>query len=172
MKMSKIIKKIVWLGVMMLATQPSFAKNKKFKQNNGIDNIVALSERLERENDPNYGDMYIQRKPKFQIVVLFADNQNRQAWLKSLSPKMRRHVVIRQAKKSRQQFLREQDELSETLRQAGVKEFVLRYDIELQKFLLDVGNHADRDTARQIADKLNHRDLAIKVGNLPVPERR
>lgn len=156
--------------ITLLLTPQAHAKNAKKLGN--INSIIALSERLERENDPNYGDMYIQRKPKFQIIVLFADNQNRQAWLKSLSPKMRRHVVIRQAKKSRQQFLREQDELSETLRQAGVKEFVLRYDIELQKFLLDVGNHADRDTARQIADKLNHRDLAIKVGNLPVPERR
>lgn len=166
---NKILPLILMLMTLLLIPQ---AHAQNAKKSGNINSIIALSERLERENDPNYGDMYIQHKPKFQIIVLFADNKNRQAWLKSLSPKMRRHVVIRQAKKSRQQFLREQDELSETLRQAGVNQFVLRYDIELQKFLLDVGTNADRDTARQIADKLNHRDLAIKVGNLPVPERR
>lgn len=163
--------KILPLILITLLLTPQ-AHAQKAKKSGNINNVIALSERLERENDPNYGDMYIQHKPKFKIVVLFADNKNRQAWLKSLSPKMRRHVVIRQAKKSRQQFLREQDELSENLRQAGVNQFVLRYDIELQKFLLDVGTNTDRETARQIANKLNHHDLAIKVGNLPVPERR
>ena len=137
----------------------------------GIDSVVALSERLERENDPNYGDMYIQRKPKFRIVVLFADNQNRRAWLASLSPKLRRHVVIKEAKRSRQQFLREQDALSQALKLAGVDNYVLRYDLEAQQFWLDVDKAADREVALRAARQMHlDRDMWIRVGNLPVPE--
>lgn len=143
----------------------------KAARSDGIGSVVALSERLECENDPNYGDMYIQRKPKFRIVVLFADNKNRRAWLSSLSPKLRRHVVIKQAKRSRQQFLREQDALSQALKQAGVGNYVLRYDLEAQQFWLDVNKAADREVAWQVARQLHlERDVRIQVGNLPVPE--
>lgn len=165
---NKFLCLIVLMG---LCLPQAHAKSVKKAQTGDINSVVALSERLEKENDPNYGDMYIQHKPKFKIIVLFADNRDRSAWLKSLSPKLRRHVQIKQAKKSRSQFLREQDELAQALQQAGIQKYVLRYDLEEQQFLLDVGNQTDRETAEGVSRELRYDDVLVRVGNLPVPER-
>ncbi len=155
----------------LLLSSNSFAK--KTKQNQGINNIVALSERLERENDPNYGDMYIQHKPKFQIIVLFADNKDRSAWLKSLNPNIRRYVQIRQAKKSRQQFLHEQDNFSQYIQKAGIKNYMLGYDIEQQRFNVSVNSTTEKAKVIEIAKKLNlDKDLTINVGGVAVREMR
>ncbi|HEU0133527.1 MAG TPA: hypothetical protein VFR28_01785, partial [Allosphingosinicella sp.] len=51
--------------------------------------IMALSEKLNASGDEAYGDMYIQHEPVFKIVILFADNADRKAFLDSLDPKLR-----------------------------------------------------------------------------------
>lgn len=52
--------------------------------------ILALSEKLNTENDPAYADMFIQHEPVFKIVVMFADKRDRKPFLVSLDPKLRR----------------------------------------------------------------------------------
>lgn len=41
------------------------------------DKVIEISERLNAENDPNYGDIYIQHESAYKIVVLdFLRNNN------------------------------------------------------------------------------------------------
>jgi hypothetical protein len=60
--------------------------------------ILALSERLNTENDPAYGDIFIKHEPTYKIVVSFADKADRKPFLESLDPKIRRYVQLRTAR--------------------------------------------------------------------------
>lgn len=52
------------------------------------DQIIAMSEKLNTQNDPAYADIYIQHEPVYKIIVSFSDKKDRKAFLDQLDPKI------------------------------------------------------------------------------------
>lgn len=129
-------------------------------------NVIALSEKLNQANDPNYADMYIQHQPVYKIIVLFTDNSDRKDFLKSLDPKMQRWVQIKQAKKSRSVYSKELDDINISLNRLNII-YTSVYDLESQKFLITVEKKSDVNLVKQILPKARNGEVTIKVGNVP-----
>ncbi|MNU85065.1 hypothetical protein D3C71_748020 [compost metagenome] len=129
-------------------------------------NVIALSEKLNQANDPNYADMYIQHQPVYKIIVLFTDNSDRKDFLKSLDPKMQRWVQIKQAKKSRSVYSKELDDINISLNRLNII-YTSVYDLESQKFSITVEKKSDVNLVKQILPKARNGEVTIKVGNVP-----
>ncbi len=137
--------------------------------NNRIDlqnEVIKLSEKLNQENDPDYADMYIQHQPVYKIIVLFADKDDRHAFLKSLDPKMQRWVQIKQAKKSRSVYSQELDDINNALNRLNLV-YSSVYDLESQKFLITVEKASEINLVKQNLPKARQGEVTIKVGNVP-----
>lgn len=115
--------------------------------------VIALSERLNAENDPNYADMYIQHTPVYKIVILFADNKNRHEFLKSLDPKLQRYVQLKNVKKSRSQYEKELDELGGLIQTLSIP-YTAKFDLEKQRYEVVVENRDNLNTVRQAVKRL------------------
>lgn len=140
--------------------------------------VIALSEKLNAKNDPNYADMYIQHTPVYKIVILFSDNKNRHQFLKSLDPKLQRYVQIKNVKKSRRQYEKELNEFNQSLKSLNIP-YDLMFDLEQQKFVITVEQQrhtrASKPTQqqehikafKQIAQKLNKQgETVIEIGSV------
>ncbi|MCU4423247.1 MULTISPECIES: S1 family peptidase [Acinetobacter] len=128
--------------------------------------VIALSEKLNQANDPNYADMYIQHQPVYKIIVLFADNSDRKDFLKSLDPKLQRWVQIKQAKKSRNVYSKELDDINISLNRLNII-YTSVYDLESQKFLITVEKKSDVNLVKQILPKARNGEVTVRVGNVP-----
>lgn len=82
--------------------------------------VIQLSERLDRENDPAYADLYIQHTPTFKVMVAFADNKDRTAFVQSLSPRLRRYVQLIAVPKSRRQNQADLEAIAAALSASGL----------------------------------------------------
>lgn len=128
--------------------------------------VLALSERLNAGTDPAYGDLYIQHEPQFRIVVLFADRNDRKAFLDSLDPKLRRYVQLRTAKKSRGLFTRELEALTATLNTSGIA-YTAKYDLESERYIVTVGSAADAERVRALIPAARKVETEVVVAPLP-----
>lgn len=63
--------------------------------------IGRLAESLEGSGDPAFSSISIQHEPVFKIVISFADNADRTALVRTIDPKLRRYVQIKQVKRSK-----------------------------------------------------------------------
>lgn len=115
--------------------------------------VIELSEQLNAENDPNYADMYIKHTPVYKIVVLFADNKDRHQFLKSLDPKMRKYVQLKNVKKSRSQYERELSELGQEFSLLNIP-YEMIFDLEKQKFVVAIEQKEYIKEFRKAAQKL------------------
>lgn len=129
--------------------------------------ILALSERLNTESDAAYADMFIQHEPVFKIIISFADQSDRKAFLETIDPKLRRYVQLKVAKKSRGVFTRELEELAVVLRPLTFP-LTSKYDLETEKFIITVETQeaATRVTALLPAT----RKVETVVNVAPVPK--
>jgi hypothetical protein len=128
--------------------------------------VIALSERLNAEGDPQYGDMFIQHAPQFKIVILFADKNDRKAFLDSLDPKLRRYVQLKQAKKSRGVFSRELEELSAALNASKIA-YTAKYDLETERYVVTLATESDATRVRAILPDTRKVETDVKVAPLP-----
>jgi hypothetical protein len=131
--------------------------------------IIALSERLNADNDPAFGDMYIQHEPVFKIIILFADNSDRKAFLDSLSPSLRRYVQLKSAKKSRGAVTRELEELATTLERLTVP-FTSKYDLASEQFVITAETQATVDLIRAALPAARKVETVFKVAPVPKPQ--
>ncbi|MFC0819920.1 S1 family peptidase [Moraxella marmotae] len=132
--------------------------------------VIALSEKLNTENDPNYADMYIQHTPVYKIVILFSDNKNRHQFLKSLDPKLQRYVQLKNVKKSRSQYEQELNELGKLIQTLGIP-YTAKFDLEKQRYEVTVENKDDFNAIKQEAKKLSFKnDIHLEIGSLPVSQ--
>ena len=129
--------------------------------------IISLSESLNTKNDPNYGDMYIQQEPVYKIVLLFTDNKDRLDFIKSLDPKLQRWVQVKQAKRSRDTYIKELESINELLRNANIL-FASKYDLESQKYIISVESKSDINVAKKALQGIGLQgDFTVKVGGIP-----
>jgi hypothetical protein len=131
--------------------------------------ILALSERLNADNDPAYGDIFIKHEPVFKIVISFADKSDRKPFLESLDPKLRRYVQLRTAKKSRSVFNRELEELNAAVRNMTIP-FTSHYDLETERFVVTVADAAAADRVRAALPAARKIETVVEVGILPKRE--
>lgn len=131
--------------------------------------VIALSERLNSGDDPAYGDMYIQHQPVFKIVVLFADNSDRKAFLDSLSPTLRRYVQLKTAKKSRGRVARELEELAAALEALKVP-FTSKYDLASEQFVVTAETQAAADAIRAALPETRKVETVFRIAPVPKPQ--
>lgn len=132
--------------------------------------VIALSEKLNAENDPNYADMYIQHTPVYKIVILFSDNKNRHQFLKSLDPKLQRYVQLKNVKKSRSQYEQELDELGKLIQTLNIP-YTAKFDLEKQRYEVVVENKDNLNTIKQATKKLPFKnEIHLEIGSLPVSQ--
>lgn len=131
--------------------------------------VMALSERLNSGDDPAYGDMYIQHQPVFKIVILFADNGDRKAFLDSLSPTLRRYVQLKTAKKSRGRVARELEELAAALERLNVP-FTSKYDLASEQFVVTAETQAAVDAIRAALPETRKVETVFRIAPVPRPQ--
>ncbi len=128
--------------------------------------IVALSEKLNASGDPDFGDMYIKHEPQFKIVVMFAGNSDRKAFMDSLDPKLRRHVQLRTAKKSRGMFTRELNELSVALNALKIP-YTAKYELETERYVVSLETEDAAERARAALPETRKVETLVQVVPLP-----
>ncbi|HVR97793.1 MAG TPA: S1 family peptidase [Thermoanaerobaculia bacterium] len=131
--------------------------------------ILKLSERLNTENDAAYADMYIKHEPNYKVVVMFADTKDRQDFWESLSPKIRPHVKVKTAKRSRSLANRRFEELNAALRQLPFP-YSSTYNLESESFSVVVEDPSDVEQVRSILPGGRRFDTTVEVGLVPKPE--
>ncbi len=131
--------------------------------------IVAMSERLNRDNDPAYADMYIQHEPVYKIIVRFADKKDRTAFLDQLDPKLQRYVQLKNATRSRVRINQELGTLATAINAAGI-EYSGGFDLENTRYEVIVANQSDADTISTLVPASLKKDVDVKVGIVPVSE--
>lgn len=128
--------------------------------------VIALSEKLNAENDPNYADMYIQHTPVYKIVILFSDNKNRHQFLKSLDPKLQRYVQLKNVKKSRSQYEQELETLGKLISSLNIK-YNAKFDLEKQRYEVVIESKDSLNIIKQATKKLSFKnDVHLEVGSL------
>lgn len=129
--------------------------------------IIELSEKLNQENNPNYADMYIQHEPVYKIVLLFTNNENRLDFIKSLDPKLRRWVQIKQAKRSRDTYNKELENINDVLRATDIS-YTAEYDLVSQKYIVTVEDKQHTALVRQALSNIGLQgDFTINLGAIP-----
>jgi hypothetical protein len=132
--------------------------------------ILKLSERLNTENDAAYADMYIKHEPNYKIVVMFADNKDRQSFWESLSPKIRPYVKLKTAKRSRAIGAKRFEELNAPLRRLSVP-FASKYDLETERFVVTVELPEDVEQVRPSCQQLANSTRRSRSGSFQKPRR-
>jgi hypothetical protein len=132
--------------------------------------IIALSDRLNTENDPAYADLYIKHSPKYQIMVMFADTKSdRTPFLDSLNPRIRPFVKVKTAKRPRSVTASKYEEINSALRQLEIP-FTSEYDLATQRFTVTVEDPADVAQVKSVLPRARRIDTTVKVGVLPKPQ--
>jgi hypothetical protein len=128
--------------------------------------ILALSDRLNSENDEAYADMYIQHEPVYKIIVSFADKKDRKSFLDALDPKLRRYVQLKNAKKPRGVAARELDELNAAVAALNVP-FTSVYDLPTEQFVITAENAADVAKINAALPATRKVETTVRVGLVP-----
>lgn len=131
--------------------------------------VMELSDRLNKERDPAYADMYIKHAPKYKIVVSFADTKDRTLLLESLDPKIRRHVELRTARRSKAVTTKRLEQLNAVLRELAIP-FTSGYNLATETFTVTVGDPSDVEQVKSVLPRNRRRDTAVEVGILPTTE--
>ena len=125
-------------------------------------------------NDPNYGDMYIEHKPVYKVVVLFSGKKDRFDFLKSLAPELKKVVQVRQAKYSLNESRQKLDQINEVLASYNIL-FSSIYDLEQQKFIITVENKENAKLIRRALSRHgklfdNSGEALIRISAIPKVE--
>jgi hypothetical protein len=128
--------------------------------------VLALSQRLDRDGDPAYTDLWIEHQPVFKIVIGFADAKERTALLQSIDPKLRRFVQIRQMPKNRQQIQADLDAIIAAVNKAGIP-YTGGYDTPNGRFVIVTESPADAQRVRELVPAALRGDVQVIQGKVP-----
>jgi hypothetical protein len=130
------------------------------------DQIIAMSDKLNTQNDPAYADIYIQHEPVYKIIVSFSDKKDRKAFLDQLDPKIRRYVQLKNVAKSRGDVNRDLESIAAALKDSGIG-YTGGYDLPTSKFEITVESDADRQRVVGLLPANLKNDIQISIGPLP-----
>lgn len=95
-----------------------------------------------RAEDPNaFAGVWVEHEPVFKVVVAFAGNDDRAGFAAKVSPKLKRHLQLRKARKSLTGSEEELAALFSALRAGGV-DFTAAFEPTSQKYVVTVENDA------------------------------
>lgn len=131
--------------------------------------VMELSARINRENDPAFSAIYTEHEPVFKVVVAFADSRDRKAFLDSLSPRLRRYVQLKTVPKSRRQINADLEELAATFRAAGMP-FGGGFNPKSGRYRIEVETQQAANRARDLIPPHLRGEVGVEVKPLPRPE--
>jgi hypothetical protein len=130
------------------------------------DQIIAMSEKLNTQNDPAYADIYIQHEPVYKIIVSFSDKKDRKAFLDQLDPKIRRYVQLKNASKSRGDVNRDLEAIAAALKDSGVV-YTGGYDLPTAEFKITVETEADSQRVTGLLPSSLKNNVKVLIGAVP-----
>ncbi|MEO7177660.1 MAG: hypothetical protein ABIW83_02340, partial [Allosphingosinicella sp.] len=130
---------------------------------------TVSSQRLNAENDPAYADMWIEHEPVFRIVVAFADNKDRKAFLEGLSPRLRRYVHLVNVPKAKKQVDSDLAAITAAIRASGIP-FSGGIDIKGRRYVVEVENQGAAQQVRALIPPALRSEVDINVTRLPKSE--
>jgi hypothetical protein len=130
------------------------------------DDVIAMSERLNTDNDPNYAGIQIQHEPVFKIIVRFADKSDRKDFLSQLDPKIRRFVQLKNVGKSKKSSDSELNEIAAAVASANIP-FIGGLDLETDRYAFTVRDQAAVDRFRNLVPTQFKNQIDIAVGPVP-----
>jgi hypothetical protein len=128
--------------------------------------VVALSERMNAEGDPAYADMWIEHEPVFRVVLAFADNKDRKAFLDSVSPRLRRFVHLVNVAKSKRQVDSDLAAITAAIRASGIP-FSGGFDIKGRRYVIEVESQNAAQQVRALIPPALRSEVDINVTRLP-----
>lgn len=131
--------------------------------------VMELSTRLHRENDPAYANLYTDHTPVFRVVIAFADNKDRRAFVQSLSPTLRRYVQVISVPKSRREVQLDLEALVTGLKGAGI-DFTTGFDPRSRRYVVNVHTQQMANAARENIPPQLRDEVAIQIRPRLVPE--
>jgi hypothetical protein len=131
--------------------------------------VIALSDRLNTENDPAYADLYIQQSPKYRIMVLFAgtkSGRDHKQLKDSLDSRLRPFVKIQTVKNSRGVTAVRYEQLNRILRRLELP-FTAEFDLATQRFVVTVEDPVDVERVRSALPGSLKSDTTVEIGAFP-----
>jgi V8-like Glu-specific endopeptidase len=131
--------------------------------------IIALSDRLNTENDPAYADMYIKHTPKYQVMVMFAgtkSGRDNKAFVDSLDPRIRPFVKVKTVKSPRSVTGKRYEQLNAILSRLEIP-YTAEFDLAKQRFVVKVEDPTDIERVRAALPRPLRADTVVEVGVLP-----
>lgn len=130
------------------------------------DDVIAMSERLNTENDPNYAGIHIQHEPVFKIIVRFADKSDRKSFLSQLDPKIRRFVQLKNVPKSKQNTDSDLNQIAAAAASANIS-FIGGLNLETERYSIIVLDQTAVDSFRRVLPAQFKNDVDITIGLVP-----
>jgi hypothetical protein len=127
------------------------------------DEAAALAGRLRAQPPAGFVDVWIEYEPTYKVVVSFSNNDDRTAFLQSVSPSLRRYVQIKQAHKSKQESDQDLLAVVAALRAAKV-EFAAFQDLPNDKLTIEIPDDSKANQIRQLLPPGLRDDVAIRRG--------
>lgn len=125
--------------------------------------VVALADSASLTGDAAYSDIWIEHEPVFKVVIGFTDRDERAAFVQGLDPKLRRHVQVRNVKRTRAQAEAAVDQLVSLLGGATL-DFDTSYKPQNGKFVVTVADNGAAQKARDLVPAALRGDVEVRVG--------
>jgi len=111
--------------------------------------ISELVSQVKRASDPEFGAIWVQHQPVFQINISYVNPSDRKLLQLQIDPKIRRYVKLVKASRSAREAQADADQIAERVRAAGVTIFAGAVDEETGDFVLEVPTPEDRQKVLQ-----------------------
>ena len=125
--------------------------------------VVDLADSNALISDRAYSDIWIEHEPVFKVVIGFTDRNERAAFVQGLDPKLRRHVQVRNVKRTRAEAEAAIDQLVAVLSGVGLN-FDTSYKPQNGKFLITVADNGAAQNARDLVPTALRSDVEVRVG--------
>ena len=128
--------------------------------------IGALVQRAQAEDD-SFAGVWVEQQPAFRIIVAFADQEDRQQFLQSLDPALRRYVQLRHVRAKAETERAELEEIFGALRGKG-EDFTVSFNPKNQKYEVLVGEQANSQSVLSMVPPRLRSLVVVNRGPVPV----
>lgn len=129
--------------------------------------IVDLTNRV--AGDAAFASIVVQHQPAFKVIVSFADKSDRKSLNDQVSPKLRRYLQLRVAKRARSALKPAMATLQSALGAAGGR-FVIGYDARTDTFVIDAESQTLADRLKTLVPVAFADDVRFQVRPIPVAQ--
>lgn len=128
--------------------------------------VNKLAAELGSGTDEGFGGIWIEHEPVYRIVVAFTDNKDRTALRERVSPKMRRHLQIKNVAKNQRQLEADIDAVILSLAASKI-EYVSFYDQKGDTLVVEVADEGQVGVVRNLVPPRLRSEIKVRKGVLP-----